>query len=282
VGDSKGMNFGLIGLGRWGKNYVSSINEIEGSNVVLCCSQNPGSYNNLPVRPKGMHNWTHNWQYVVENPNVDTVIIATPPETHFHIAVQALINKKHVICEKPCTMDIREIGVLQNLAETYNRAFVVNYVHLFNPNVIKLIGNYKLIGPGEFVNHVISQGWGSGPVRKSYSPLWDYGSHDISLILSVFDEEPDIVSVENLTTQDNPTKTAAALFGNDGSEKYRMLQIGVDATFSFWEDDFKTPSLLYMLQWFIGNIDNKQIPNNLNLAYRVERLLSLLENKLKK
>jgi predicted dehydrogenase len=286
------MKFGLVGLGRWGKNYISSINQIDGSDIILCCSTKSDTYNNLSIRPKGFHNWTPRWEYVVNNPEVDTVIVATPPETHFEIALAALRNGKHVICEKPVTMNPAQVAILKIESENARRAFIVDYIHLWNPSVLQLISQFKTLGQSNFINHIISQGLGNGPERDTYSPLWDYGSHDISLILTCYNDNPEDVYIEQLSTNSCRTSyavklrfpkncTAGALFGNDNNEKVRNLEIVNDVTSSMWIDDFKTPCLLFMLQWFITNIDNGQIPNNLNLAYRVETLLSLLEAKLK-
>jgi predicted dehydrogenase len=56
-------------------------------------------------------------------PDADVVVIATPPPTHAPLALAAIAAKKHVVCEKPFTLDKGEAQELQQAAE---RAGVVN------------------------------------------------------------------------------------------------------------------------------------------------------------
>ncbi|CAH0419468.1 Gfo/Idh/MocA family protein [Periweissella ghanensis] len=48
--------------------------------------------------------------------NVDAVYIATPHNTHFDIAKQALINGKHVFMEKAITLNKTDLDILETLA----------------------------------------------------------------------------------------------------------------------------------------------------------------------
>jgi predicted dehydrogenase len=56
-------------------------------------------------------------------PDVDVVVIATPPATHGRLALEAIAAGKHVVCEKPFTRDADEARQLQRAAE---KAGVVN------------------------------------------------------------------------------------------------------------------------------------------------------------
>ena len=48
------------------------------------------------------------WREVVESPLIDIVDIGTPTFTHAEIAIAALKNGKHVLCEKPMGRDLKE------------------------------------------------------------------------------------------------------------------------------------------------------------------------------
>jgi predicted dehydrogenase len=50
-------------------------------------------------------------------PDADVVVIATPPHTHAPLALQAIAAKKHVVCEKPFTLNKGEAQELQAAAE---------------------------------------------------------------------------------------------------------------------------------------------------------------------
>src|ERR1019366_7037143 len=48
------------------------------------------------------------WREVVESPLIDIVDIGTPTFMHAEMAIAALKNGKHVLCEKPLGHDLKE------------------------------------------------------------------------------------------------------------------------------------------------------------------------------
>ena len=80
-----------------------------------------------------------NYLDVVNDPEIDAVVVATPNHTHFHI-VKALLEKgKHVLCEKPLGISATEAvemhrlavhaGVRHMTAFTYRFAPALRYLH---------------------------------------------------------------------------------------------------------------------------------------------------------
>ena len=56
----------------------------------------------------GWHHATTDWREIVESPLIDIVDIGTPTFTHAEIAIAAAKNGKHVICEKPLALNLKE------------------------------------------------------------------------------------------------------------------------------------------------------------------------------
>src|SRR5208337_3384442 len=55
--------------------------------------------------------WQHavtGWHEIVESPLIDIVDIATPTFSHAEIAIAAAKNGKHVLCEKPLGLNLKE------------------------------------------------------------------------------------------------------------------------------------------------------------------------------
>ena len=50
-------------------------------------------------------------------PDVDAVTIATPPHTHFELALAAVQAGRHVLCEKPFTTDAAQAAQLVDARE---------------------------------------------------------------------------------------------------------------------------------------------------------------------
>ena len=62
------------------------------------------------------HDGTTGWERLVADPAVEVVYVATPHAQHHAVARAALEAGKHVLCEKPLTMNAREAGELRELA----------------------------------------------------------------------------------------------------------------------------------------------------------------------
>lgn len=70
---------------------------------------------------------------LVIDPDVDVVVVATPPESHAAIATQALRTGRHVFCEKPLATTQDDLDGLVLAAATGPGVLVVDHVLRFNP-----------------------------------------------------------------------------------------------------------------------------------------------------
>lgn len=69
------------------------------------------------------------YQELMESPDVDAVIIATPDHWHAPMAIAALQAGKHVYVEKPMTHNIKETYDLKEAAENTDAVFAVGHQH---------------------------------------------------------------------------------------------------------------------------------------------------------
>ncbi|MCS6918581.1 MAG: Gfo/Idh/MocA family oxidoreductase [Fimbriimonadales bacterium] len=65
---------------------------------------------------------------LLRHPEVDAVIIATPPHTHHPIGMLALQHGKHVFCEKPLALAIEHCDALLEAARQAGRVLMVGQV----------------------------------------------------------------------------------------------------------------------------------------------------------
>mgnify|MGYP002140487624 CR=1 FL=1 len=56
----------------------------------------------------GWQNASTDWRDVVESPLIDIVDINTPNDSHAEIAIAAAQNGKHVLCEKPLALTVKQ------------------------------------------------------------------------------------------------------------------------------------------------------------------------------
>jgi predicted dehydrogenase len=131
--------------------------------------------------------------------STDVVIIATPPATHDPFIEMALDLGKHVLCEKPLTINpqsalalsekARDSGLV--LATGFNHRFyapVIDALQLVNSNVIGSIKSIK--GRiGQKLDNADLSGWLGNSEISGGGVLIDNGSHLIDLAL-LFLEKP--------------------------------------------------------------------------------------------
>ena len=120
-------------------------------------------------------------------------MIATPVSTHYQLAKEALLHDKHVLIEKPITATSREALELIELAEKRNLVLMVGHTYEYHPAVDFL---RKVISSGELgdIYSIDADRLNLGLFRPDVNVLWDLAPHDISIMLSLLNEEPVAVS----------------------------------------------------------------------------------------
>ena len=112
--------------------------------------------------------------------NSEVLDIATPSDTHFEIAKQAIINSKHVFIEKPVTSTLKEAKQLQNYINEAGVCFQVGHVERFNPAFTAAKPYLK--DPKFIEIHRLAQ---YNPRGTDVSVVLDLMMHDLDLILSI-------------------------------------------------------------------------------------------------
>ncbi len=85
--------------------------------------------------------------------NIDAVYIATHPDSHAQFCIQALAAGKHVLCEKPATLNVRQLQEVLSVARHHDRLFMEAMKPPFFPLYQRLRQHLESdpIGPIAFV-----------------------------------------------------------------------------------------------------------------------------------
>ena len=67
------------------------------------------------------------WGDLVNDPQIDGIIIATPPEPRYELAIEALKAGKHLLLEKPICLNSEQVKDLQIMALKRNLKIAVDY-----------------------------------------------------------------------------------------------------------------------------------------------------------
>lgn len=89
---------------------------------------------------------------ILADDEVQSVHITTPNRWHFETTKAALLAGKHVLCEKPLTMNSRESAELVELAKSVKLAAGVNYNYRFYPTSIEARARVRSGKIGEVVS----------------------------------------------------------------------------------------------------------------------------------
>jgi predicted dehydrogenase len=108
------LRYGIIGTGMMGREHIRNIAAIPGSTVTALCDPFPGSIASAQEHTPDARVFAVP-RDLLESPEVDAVVIASPNNTHIDVLRDALRSDKHILCEKPlCTTmeDCREVAAL--------------------------------------------------------------------------------------------------------------------------------------------------------------------------
>ena len=175
----------VIGCGHWGKNLVRNFSQL-GALQMVCDATGAGRELAAAVSPQ-----TKVVARVDEvlNASIPSVIIATPAETHYELALRALQAGKDVLCEKPLALTYEQGAELVGLAEKRECILMVGHVLEYHPGIVRLL---QMVHNGELgqLRYVYSNRLNLGKVRREENVLWSFAPHDIAIILRLMGAMP--------------------------------------------------------------------------------------------
>ncbi len=186
------ISLGIIGCGHWGNNHVRFFNALEETKVRICCDLNPSRLGALRKLYPDLE-FTSDIDTVLEDKEIDAVVVATPTATHFNIVKSALNKGKHVLCEKPLSIEAEESAELVSLARKKQRVLMVGYVFLFNNGIVELKEYMRKNILGKILYLHFSR-TNLGPIRDDVDVVYDLASHDIAIASFLLKSWPQEVS----------------------------------------------------------------------------------------
>jgi predicted dehydrogenase len=129
---------------------------------------------------------------LVKDPEVDVVIVATPPNTHADLSLKMMAAGKHVVCEKPLALNSKETAAMVEMAGKQhvhlschqNRRWDIDYLAIKQALTDGLIGDlfYLETFVGGF-NHPC--GYWHSHDAISGGTTYDWGAHYLDWVVSL-------------------------------------------------------------------------------------------------
>ncbi|MFH1614632.1 MAG: Gfo/Idh/MocA family oxidoreductase, partial [Planctomycetota bacterium] len=139
------LNVGVIGCGYWGPNLIRNFIQLSSSNVVSVADLDESRLKHMKELYPSIET-TKDYRNIVADTRIDIVAVATPVNSHYKLASEALSAKKHVFVEKPMTASVAEAESLIALAEKNQRKLMVGHTFLYTAAVRKM---KEIIDSGE-------------------------------------------------------------------------------------------------------------------------------------
>lgn len=139
----------------------------------------------------GVQKFYKNFEDMLKDPEIEAVDICTPNYLHVPMVIDALKAGKHVVCEKPMSINAAEAAKVTDIAKKSGKTILMAFCYRFRDDLMWMkdqiekgvIGNILYSKTSLFRQHGIP-GWGSWFTTKEFSgggTLADCGVHIIDL-----------------------------------------------------------------------------------------------------
>ena len=133
---SKRINVGVIGLGWPGQMHSAAIAATPGTTLYGIADLSVEALQRVQKVSAPLHTFT-DYRDMLADPKVDAVVVGLPNFLHFMVSLDALKAGKHVLCEKPPTMDNREMRKLKLAAEKRGLIYAFGRQNRFSGEMLK-------------------------------------------------------------------------------------------------------------------------------------------------
>ena len=191
------IKIGVIGYGYWGPNLVRNFMTAPGSVVTRVCDLREERLSSLAKLYPGLKTSTDSSE-LINDPQIDAVVIATPVSSHFDLALSALQAGKHVLVEKPLAARSEQARKLVDEAAARKLVMLVDHTFVYTPAVRKI---RELIASGELgdIYYYDAVRVNLGLFQHDVNVIWDLAIHDLSIMDSVLPDKPVAISATGIS-----------------------------------------------------------------------------------
>jgi predicted dehydrogenase len=191
------IKVGVIGYGYWGPNLVRNFMAAPGSAVARVCDLREERLAPLQKFHPGVKTCSRP-EDLINDPEIDAVVIATPVSSHFDLAMAALKAGKHVLVEKPLASRSDHARQLIDEAASRKLVLLVDHTFVYTDAVRKI---RELIASGELgdIYYYDAVRVNLGLFQHDVNVVWDLAIHDLSVMDYVLPEKPVAISATGIS-----------------------------------------------------------------------------------
>jgi len=130
------INVAVIGCGQIGIRHIEAYRNIKEFNLIAVVDIDRKLVKGTAKR-YNVKGYTK-YSTVIHKDNIDVIDVCSPTESHHIIILEALVNNKHVFCEKPLTYKLEYAYQIKRIQEETGKIIVVGFPYRFHPTIRRL------------------------------------------------------------------------------------------------------------------------------------------------
>lgn len=209
------LRVAIMGLGSYGTRVAEAMQSSKMAKLVGVISGTPSKIKDWQTKfgipEKNCYNY-ENFDAIKNNKDIDAVYIITPNALHKDQAIRVANAGKHVICEKPMSINAADGKLMVDACKNANVKLLIGYRMHFEPKTLEIIRMRKA---GEFGKVLFFQGlcgfrigdptqWRLNKALSGGGSMMDIGIYAVNGSRYMVGEEPIWVTAEE--TKTNPEK----------------------------------------------------------------------------
>ena len=193
---SKMLNWGLLSTARINRSLIPPL-QVSNRNHLLAVGSRSQETANAYSKEWKIERAYGSYETLLADPDIDVIYNPLPNHMHAEWTIKAVEAGKHVLCEKPLSLNVHEVDAIQNAAQKQDRVVMEAFMYRHHPQTLKVLeivksgalGTLKLIrgGFGFFLTR-------EGDVRLNPEmgggSIWDVGCYPISYARTIVGESP--------------------------------------------------------------------------------------------
>lgn len=206
------MGFGILGAARIAASaLIPAIKKASNARLVAVAARDAGRASSYAAE-HGIPKSYGSYDEMLADPEVQAVYNPLPNSEHAPLSIRALEAGKHVLCEKPFTLNATEALQVDQAAKRVGRTVMEAFMYRFHPQIQQVkdilgrgeIGELRLIRPS--FSFMLENPLDIRMVKKlGGGALYDIGTYCVNISRTLAGREPiEVFGLEDSTPPDHP------------------------------------------------------------------------------
>lgn len=187
------INLAFIGCGQVTRTHSRTLSGLGLGSQVRCfyASRDPAAAASF-ARHYGAAGWFGSYDAALEDERIDTVLVATPPDSHLELTLRALDHGRNVIVEKPAFPGVSDFATVRAAAARSGRRVLVAENYCYKPlaRCLRDVVASGSLGEIRFlhlnaVKYRQPGGWRGDPDIAGCGALFEGGVHWVDLLANL-------------------------------------------------------------------------------------------------